>query len=167
MIDDESEPGSWKLALELGPWRRIGKNTYTNEKNEMSETKIRLLNKTSELFDLSVTELSGNARYKYLMPARFAMYKTLRERGWSYPRIGKLFGGKDHSTIIHGVRRADYMIGKDADYAAKVKALTETRLTPTALTEEEVEEQLLAMRKKNGIPELEEDDDWLEDLIHD
>ena len=34
MIDDESEPGSWKLALELGPWRRIGKNTYTNEKNE-------------------------------------------------------------------------------------------------------------------------------------
>jgi hypothetical protein len=91
----------------------------------------------------------------------------LRERGWSYPRIGKLFGGKDHSTIIHGVRRADYMIAKDADYAAKVKALTETRLTPTALTEEEVEEQLLAMRKKNGIPELEEDDDWLEDLIHD
>ena len=53
MIDDESEPGSWKLALELGPWRRIGKNTYTNEKNEMSETKIRLLNKTSELFEES------------------------------------------------------------------------------------------------------------------
>jgi len=48
-----------------------------------------------------------------------------------------------------------------------VKALTETRLTPTALTEEEVEEQLLAMRKKTGIPELEEDDGWLEDLIHD
>jgi len=101
------------------------------------------------------------------MPARFAMYKTLRERGWSYPRIGKLFGGKDHSTIIHGVRRADYMIEKDADYAAKVKALTETRLTPAALTKEEVEAQLLAMRKKNGIPELEEDDDWLGDLIRD
>jgi len=32
MIDDESEPGSWKIALQLGPWRRIGKNTYTNEK---------------------------------------------------------------------------------------------------------------------------------------
>lgn len=34
MIDDESEPGSWKLALELGPWRRIGPNTYTNKKEE-------------------------------------------------------------------------------------------------------------------------------------
>ena len=32
MLDDESEPGSWKLALELGPWRKIGKNTYTNKK---------------------------------------------------------------------------------------------------------------------------------------
>jgi len=134
---------------------------------KMSEIKIRLLNKTSEVFDLSVTELAGNQRYKYLMPARFAMYKALRERAWSYPRIGKLFGGKDHSTIIHGVRRADYMIGKDADYAAKVKALMDTRLTPTALTGEEVEAQLLAMRKKNGIPELEEDDDWLGDLIRD
>jgi hypothetical protein len=133
----------------------------------MSETKIRLLNKASEVFDLSVKELAGNQRYKYLMPARFAMYKTLRERGWSYPRIGKLFNGKDHSTIIHGVRRADYMIEKDADYAAKVKALMNTRLTPTALTQEEVEEQLLAMRKKSDIPELEDDETWLEDLIND
>lgn len=133
----------------------------------MSETKIRLLKKASEVFDLSVTELAGNQRYKYLMPARFAMYKTLRERGWSYPRIGKLFGGKDHSTIIHGVKRADYMIEKDPDYAAKVKVLVNTRLTPTALTEEEVEEQLLARRKKSDIPELEDDETWLEDLIRD
>ena len=59
------------------------------------------------------------------------------------------------------------MIEKDADYAAKVKALMDTRLTPTALTEEEVEEQLLAMRKKSDIPELEDDETWLEDLIHD
>ena len=34
MIDKESEPGSWKLALQLGPWRRIGPNTYTNKKEE-------------------------------------------------------------------------------------------------------------------------------------
>ena len=59
------------------------------------------------------------------------------------------------------------MIEKDADYAAKVKALMETRLTPTALTKEEIDKQLLAMRKKKGIPELEEDDDWLGDLIRD
>ena len=32
MIDDKSEPGSWKLALQLGPWRKTGKNTYTNAK---------------------------------------------------------------------------------------------------------------------------------------
>jgi len=32
MIYDESEPGSWKLALQLGPWRKIDGNTYTNAK---------------------------------------------------------------------------------------------------------------------------------------
>lgn len=31
MICDESEPGSWKLALQLGPWRKIDGNTYTNK----------------------------------------------------------------------------------------------------------------------------------------
>jgi len=38
MIYDESEPGSWKLALQLGPWRKIGKNSYTNKKDDESVT---------------------------------------------------------------------------------------------------------------------------------
>lgn len=36
---------------------------------------------------------------------------VLRARGWSYPRIGKMFN-KDHSTVIHWCRRFDVDIGK-------------------------------------------------------
>lgn len=134
----------------------------------MSEAKIRILNKASELFDLSVKELSGNQRYRYLMPARFAMYKALRVRAFSYPRIGKLFGGKDHSTIIHGVKRAEYMMERDPEYKAKVEELINTRLSPEAISLDDLEVQLSELRKANGVPDpVEDQEDWLEDLIHD
>lgn len=37
MIDDKSESGAWKIALQLGPWRRIGGDTYTNAKEGAPE----------------------------------------------------------------------------------------------------------------------------------
>ena len=37
--------------------------------------------------------------------ARADLYVILRERGWSYPRIGQLVGGRDHTTIINSIQR--------------------------------------------------------------
>lgn len=37
--------------------------------------------------------------------ARAEVYALLRERGWSYPQIGRLVGGRDHTTIINSVQR--------------------------------------------------------------
>jgi len=37
--------------------------------------------------------------------ARAEIYVLLRERGWSYPRIGALMDGRDHTTIITSVQR--------------------------------------------------------------
>ena len=130
----------------------------------MSEIKIRLLNKASELFDIHKRDLDSDIRFAFIMPARFAMYKALRERGWSYPRIGKLFG-KDHSTIIHGVNRSEYMMERNADYAAKVQNLIELRLTPEPLSPAKLEEELERRRGERG--DIEDDENWLEDLIRD
>ncbi len=37
--------------------------------------------------------------------ARAEIYVLLRERGWSYPRIGALMDGRDHTTIMTSVQR--------------------------------------------------------------
>jgi hypothetical protein len=37
--------------------------------------------------------------------ARAEIYVLLRARGWSYPQIGRLVGGRDHTTIINSVQR--------------------------------------------------------------
>lgn len=41
--------------------------------------------------------------------ARHECWYLLRERGWSYPRIGAL-GGQDHSTVMAGVREHEKRI---------------------------------------------------------
>lgn len=34
-----------------------------------------------------------------------AMWRVKRETPWSLPSIGRSFGGRDHSSVIHGIRR--------------------------------------------------------------
>lgn len=78
----------------------------------------------ADMFCIHPRDLVSHYKFDFLMMPRFAVYKALRLRGWSYPQIGKALG-RDHSTIIYGVRRADWQMERDPEYADKVKALAE------------------------------------------
>jgi hypothetical protein len=56
---------------------------------------------------LGMTWAQANARSNAHVHAnaRAEIYILLRERKWSYPRIGALMGGRDHTTIITSVQR--------------------------------------------------------------
>jgi len=56
-------------------------------------------------------------------PATVAMYlsKVLTPR--SYPEIGRKFGGRDHSTVIHAVRLIEELRTRDADMDGDVRSL--------------------------------------------
>lgn len=51
-------------------------------------------------------EMLGNDRSRWLAWPRQDLMLALRERGLSYPKIGRLLGDRDHTTIMHGVRKA-------------------------------------------------------------
>lgn len=53
---------------------------------------------------LSREDLFGRDRREKASKARQEAFYRLRYKGWSFPRIGKLFG-RDHSTIVHGFER--------------------------------------------------------------
>lgn len=68
----------------------------------------------SEYFDIPVETITGACRKKYLMQVRYAIAHVLRHRyGQSYPQIGRRLGGRDHATIISGMRRFDAVAGSD------------------------------------------------------
>lgn len=49
-------------------------------------------------------DIFSRCRYRHVVVARADFMKRLRERGWSYPKIGR-FLGMDHSTCMHHVER--------------------------------------------------------------
>ena len=80
-------------------------------------------------FHVKITELKSRRRSKTLVhPRQIAMYLCRELTDASYPEIGRQFGGKDHTTIIHACRQV-----------AKAKE-TDTGLTTTIET---LKEQIL------------------------
>ena len=65
-----------------------------------------IINKTAQYFNYKVGELTGTSRKAPLTAARHAaMYLLYEELSLPYVQIGGLFGGRDHTTIIHAVEK--------------------------------------------------------------
>ena len=60
----------------------------------------------SKYYNLQFHELCSKNRSRYISkPRQIAMFLSKQLTDASYPEIGKLFGGKDHATVIHGVNK--------------------------------------------------------------
>ncbi len=64
----------------------------------------------AEFYDISMVELCGQRRDQHAVEARALAAWGLRRAGtpWSLTAIGRAMGGRDHTTIINLVRRADH-----------------------------------------------------------
>ncbi|HMY47938.1 MAG TPA: helix-turn-helix domain-containing protein [Leptospiraceae bacterium] len=75
-------------------------------------------------FKMNPIDLDSARRLKKITYPRqigFYLARTLTTR--SYPEIGRHFGGKDHTTIIYGVRKIDEVVRKDWRVAFDVAAV--------------------------------------------
>ena len=70
-------------------------------------------------------QLTGASRSVDLVRGRWAIMIVLSERGWSFPRIGAALGGRDHTTVMSGIRRGRAMAASDAGFARLVAAVAE------------------------------------------
>ncbi len=67
--------------------------------------------------------LSSRRTANVVRPRQVAMYlaKTLTLR--SLPEIGRRFGGRDHTTVLHAVRKIEHLVGTDTSLADEVESL--------------------------------------------
>jgi chromosomal replication initiator protein len=56
-------------------------------------------------------------------PRQVAMYIAKRLTSKSLPEIGRKFGGKDHTTVMHAVKRVEELTVEDKDFAEDVELL--------------------------------------------
>jgi chromosomal replication initiator protein len=78
-------------------------------------------------YSLKVAELkSKNNSKSVAMPRQIAMYLCKNLTTASLPEIGKSFGGKHHSTVIHSIRKVEDLRQKDGDFNTLINTLLES-----------------------------------------
>jgi chromosomal replication initiator protein len=86
---------------------------------------------TCELFGITLEELLSSSRTPSISwPRQLAMYLARELTGESLPAIGRHFGGRDHTTVMHACRRTSARIDSDESSRELVEKLCEALDSP-------------------------------------
>jgi chromosomal replication initiator protein len=93
---------------------------------EFAEVSIQRIQETvSGRFGVSLEELCGDKRSQNIVyPRQVAMYLSRELTDSSLPKIGKEFGGRDHTTVIHATSKIARLIKEDRSVYNLVQELT-------------------------------------------
>ena len=116
------------MANELQPAgkREPDSQSGIEEKRE-AESEIpleRILEAVASFYSLKPSQLKskGNSR-PIAVPRQVAMYICKALRKESLPQIGRDFGGKHHTTVLHSIRKIDSLRQKDSKISAAVNTI--------------------------------------------
>ena len=80
--------------------------------------------KVAEHYNIRLADMMGPKRARNVArPRQIAMYLSKQLTCRSLPEIGRRFGGRDHTTIMHGVRKIEELVGEDSSIAEDVAML--------------------------------------------
>lgn len=80
--------------------------------------------KVSEHYNIRLSDLIGPRRMRTIArPRQMAMYLAKQLTTRSLPEIGRRFGGRDHTTVMHGVRRIEELKERDSQIAEDLELL--------------------------------------------
>jgi chromosomal replication initiator protein len=109
-----ARPLSTELIAEVIPLHRPTQPTSVEE----------IQQRVAERFGISRAELVGSSRAATPLRARqVAIFLTRDLTDLSLPQIGRLYGGRDHSTVLNSLRRVEAGLDEDAELAEKVREL--------------------------------------------
>lgn len=80
--------------------------------------------KVSEHYNIRLSDMIGPKRVRnYARPRQIAMYLAKQMTSRSLPEIGRRFGGRDHTTVMHGVKRIEELKALDSQIADDLELL--------------------------------------------
>jgi chromosomal replication initiator protein len=109
-----ARPLSSELIAEVIPRAHSARGTSVEE----------IQQRVAERFSISRAELVGTSRAATPLRARqVAIYLTRELTDLSLPQIGRLYGGRDHSTVLNSLRRVEASLAEDGDLSNRVQEL--------------------------------------------
>jgi chromosomal replication initiator protein len=104
------------------------------EQRRKSITGDQIIDAVIEFYGISRPEITGKGRRKDLVrPRQIAMYLIREEAGASLVEIGNSLGGRDHSTVVHGIEKIEGALHNDQRLRNELMDIRE-RLYSTPVT---------------------------------
>jgi len=111
---------STPVSIEMA--RDVLKDILVERNKELTVEEI--LKRVSSHFNIKISDIKSPKRLKaVVLPRQIAMYLSRQLTSSSYPEIGDRFGGKDHSTIIHAIRKIEKLMEEDFQLSSTIENL--------------------------------------------
>jgi hypothetical protein len=97
------------LAPQPEPIPSAESEVITSAISQMTPARVRAIQEeVAAQYGVTRDDLIGKSRCaKHVTPRQFAMWRIKQETPLSLPSIGRLFGGRDHTTVLHGIRQVE------------------------------------------------------------
>lgn len=113
------------LALAQGALEGVIRDGGARNAPRLTASLIR--DRVAEEWGVTSADLASKRRTRQItIPRQVAMYLIKELLDESLVRIGEGFGGRDHSTVIHSIRKVESGIEEDADFARRVLRVRQT-----------------------------------------
>lgn len=114
------------LTMEVA---RAAMSSLGNDTREPNLTSRQIAQAVAEYYRISLESMCGKQRDKHIvMPRQVAMYLIRQVTQDSLLEIGQLFGGRDHSTVLHACEKIDRTLNINPTLRREVVAIREQLL---------------------------------------
>ena len=94
--------------------RRVVLQDIVSAQEPLAVTPELIMERVSRTYQLTLADLTGPSRKQPLALSRqIAMYMCRELTDLSLPRIGDVFGGRDHTTVMHAVEKVKRLMQSD------------------------------------------------------
>ncbi|MBV9229032.1 MAG: chromosomal replication initiator protein DnaA [Chloroflexi bacterium] len=108
---------------------RAAMSSLGNDSKESHLNSRQIAQAVAEYYHISLEAMCGKQRDKHIvLPRQIAMYLIRQETQASLLEIGQLFGGRDHSTVLHACEKIDREVNLNPTLRREVIAIREQLL---------------------------------------
>ncbi|MFH0952277.1 MAG: chromosomal replication initiator protein DnaA [Patescibacteria group bacterium] len=99
-------------------------DSVINQPQKAVMTPNQLIDTVAQFYDISQKDICGSSRRKELVvPRQIAMYLIREELKSSYPNIGQVLGGRDHTTAMHAYTKISKVLTTDGKVRQDVELI--------------------------------------------
>ncbi len=111
-----------KTSVNIDAAKEVLKNIIKPKEELISIDTIQKVVSTS--FNIKIADLKMKRKYKgYVLPRQISMYLSRKLTNASLLEIGEKFGGKDHSTVLHSIKKVEQKMAKEPSFKEMVDNL--------------------------------------------